>query len=472
MATVQLIVTNATIYFPETDLRISGTITVEDGRISSIRQGPAAPEELAQAQQVLDAGGKLLIPGGIDPHVHLRDPGNPERETFATGTMAAAAGGVTTLMEHPISKPPQYSVKILENRIRVADAQAFVDYAFVGAAGGRQPERIQALARDGRVLAFKTFLHQPPNGRDLEFEGLTMADDYELYRGLEAVAGTGLHCLVHAEDNDLIQGLTAQFQAQGKRDPLAHTQTRPTIAEVASVARVITFARETGAVVEFCHISTPEAAQLIKEEKARGTKLILETCPHYLMLSTRDLVQHGPFAKCNPPLRTPEARDRLWDYVQDGTVDIIGSDHAPFLLEEKLKGEADIFQAMSGFPGIDLRMPLMMTAVKQGKLTLKRCVELLSVNPAKVFGIYPRKGTIQVGCDADFTVLDPDRPFVVDRGAMYTKSKETARVYEGWTLYGQAIHTVVRGRVVMRDGVVDPACQGWGELITRLEGAP
>lgn len=469
MENIQLIVKNAKIYFPETDRYALGGLIVNNGKISAIKEGEIGPELVKQAQEVLDAAGKLLIPGGIDPHVHLRDPGNSERETFATGSMAAAAGGVTTIIEHPISKPPQYSAEILQRRIDVASPQAFVDFAFIGAAGGKIPERIQELADDGRVLAYKTFLHEAPNGRDLEFEGLTMANDYELYQGLRAVAKTGLHCMVHAEDDDLIKGMIARFKAEGKTYPVAHTETRPTISEVASVARVITFAKETGAIVEFCHISTPEAAQLIKEEKAKGTKLIMETCPHYLLLSTEDLAKHGPFAKCNPPLRVPEDRDRLWDYIADGTVDILGSDHAPFLLEEKTRGMDDIFQAMSGFPGIDLRMPLMMTAVKQGKLSMKRCVELLSVNPAKVFGLYPQKGTIQVGCDADFTILDPDQTFTVDKEKMYTKSKNIAHVYDGWTLYGQAIHTVVRGRVVLQNGAVDPACQGYGQLVTRQE---
>lgn len=468
MGKAQLLVTNANMYFAETDTYVYGSLVVDKGKISAFLAGKPEDQELPEAEEVLDAGGKLLIPGGIDPHVHLRDPGNSERETFATGTMAAAAGGVTMLIEHPISKPPQYCVEILQNRIDVANPQAYIDFGFVGAAGGKKPEKIGELAADGRILGYKTFLHEAPNGRDLEFEGLTMANDYELYRGFSAVAATGLHCLVHAEDDDLIKGLIAQFKAEGKTYPVAHTETRPTISEVASVSRVINFAKETGAVVELCHISTPEAAQLVAEEKAKGTKLILETCPHYLFLSTEDLTKHGPFAKCNPPLRSPEDRDRLWSYVQDGSVDIIGSDHAPFLLEEKLRGAEDIFQSMSGFPGIDLRLPLMLTAVKQGKLTLQRCIELLCIRPAQVFGVYPRKGTLRVGGDADFAIVDFDQEFTVDREKMYTKSKEIARVYDGWKLYGQTIHTVVRGRVVLRDGVVDPDCQGYGQLITRV----
>ena len=188
MESIQLIVKNAKIYFPETDRYVLGGLIVNNGKISAIKEGEIGPELVKQAQEVLDAAGKMLIPGGIDPHVHLRDPGNSERETFATGSMAAAAGGVTTIIEHPISKPPQYSAEILQRRIDVASPQAFVDFAFIGAAGGKIPERIQELADDGRVLAYKTFLHEAPNGRDLEFEGLTMANDYELYQGLRAVA--------------------------------------------------------------------------------------------------------------------------------------------------------------------------------------------------------------------------------------------------------------------------------------------
>lgn len=465
MKPVQLMVKNAIIYIPETDTYLNGSLAAEDGIIVAMGRGTLPFE----AERTLDARGMLLLPGGVDPHVHLRDPGNTERETFATGTMAAAAGGNTMLVEHPISKPPQYSPEILQRRIDAAKPQAFVDYGFVGAAGGARPHSILQLAEDGRILGYKTFLHAPPNGRKLEFEGLTMGDDYELYRGLQAVAKTGHHCLVHAEDDDLIKGLTAEYRARGKVYPLAHAETRPAIAEAASVRRVIGFAKETGAAIEFCHISTPEAARIIKEEKQKGTRLFMETCPHYLLLSTDDLQEKGPYAKCNPPLRSPQDRDRLWDYIEDGSIDMIGSDHAPFLKEEKERGREDIFQAMSGFPGLELRMSLMLTAVKQGRLPLKRCVELLCVNPAKIFGIYPQKGTLQIGGDADFTIVDMDNQFTVKRESMYTKAKEIAWVYEGWRLYGRPVFTAVRGRIVLEEGVVDPSCRGHGTLVTRRQ---
>ena len=295
-----------------------------------------------------------------------------------------------------------------------------------------------------------------------------MANDYELYKGLSAVAETGMHCLVHAEDDELIKGLIADFKSEGKTYPLAHLETRPTISEVSSVARVIEFARETGASVEFCHISTPEAAEIIADGKKEGLKLILETCPHYLLLSSEELDKFGPFAKCNPPLRKPEDRDKLWAYIEDGSIDIIGSDHAPFLMEEKTRGNENIFDAMSGFPGIDLRLPLMLTEVKKGKLSMKRCIELLSKNPAKVFGIYPQKGNISVGADADFTIVDFEHKFTVSKENMYTKSKDIAKVYDGWELYGKPLYTVVRGNVVLENGYVNEDMEGIGNLVTRF----
>lgn len=468
MKKVDLIVKNANLYLSETDTYVLSNIIVNEDKFEAIMKADIDVESLYEASKIIDADGMLLLPGGIDPHVHLRDPGNTERETFATGTMAAAAGGVTTLIEHPISKPPQYNVDILDNRISIANKHAFIDFGFVGAAGGKHPECILELSRDKRVLGYKTFLHEAPNGRDLEFKGLTMANDYELYKGLSAVAETGMHCLVHAEDDELIKGLIADFKSEGKTYPLAHLETRPTISEVSSVARVIEFARETGASVEFCHISTPEAAEIIADGKKEGLKLILETCPHYLLLSSEELDKFGPFAKCNPPLRKPEDRDKLWAYIEDGSIDIIGSDHAPFLMEEKTRGNENIFDAMSGFPGIDLRLPLMLTEVKKGKLSMKRCIELLSKNPAKVFGIYPQKGNISVGADADFTIVDFEHKFTVSKENMYTKSKDIAKVYDGWELYGKPLYTVVRGNVVLENGYVNEDMEGIGNLVTRF----
>ena len=436
-------------------------IGVRDGKIVAI----AEPGESFEAKEVLDLQGQYLIPGAIDTHMHVRDPGHVERGNFYTETLAAAAGGVTTIMEHPISVPPQYNVEILENRIQRAKQQCVVDFCFYGAAGGEFPEEITKLADDGRIVAYKTFLHAAPNGREQEFKGLTMADDGQLIVGMRELAKTGLLCAFHAEDNDLIQYYTKKFKEEGRTSGRDHALSRPVITEVQSVERVLRFAKETGARVEIAHVSTPQAMELIKNAKQSGMDVYAETCPHYLFLNEDDLEKFGPFAKCNPPLRRQELVDKLWNYVNDGTVDYIGSDHSPFLYEEKTRGLQDIFAAVSGFPGVDLRLPLMLNAVTEGKIKLEKVIELVCVNPAKVFGIFPQKGVIRVGADADFAVFNFDHSTIVDKRKNYSHAKDIAIPYDGKKLNCQISYTILRGRILMKNGVVDESAKAYGKLV-------
>ena len=435
-------------------------VGVKDGKIVLICDDDNMPE----AKEIMNLDGQYLIPGTIDTHMHVRDPGHTERGNFYTETLAAAAGGVTTILEHPISIPPQYNVEILENRIRRAEEQCVVDFAFYGAAGAEYAEEITRLAADGRIVAFKTFLHAAPEGREAEFKGLTMADDAELYKGMTELAKTGKIAAFHAENNDMIAANIKRLREEGKVSAEYHGISRPPIAEITSAERVLGFAKETGARVEIAHVSVPEVMQMLKEAKEKGMDVYCETCPHYLFLTEDDMLKYGPFAKCNPPLRSREMSDRLWDYVNDGTVDYIGSDHSPFLYEEKTRGLEDIFAANAGFPGVDLRLPLMLDAVHDGKVALERVVELLSVNPAKCFGIYPQKGVIAVGSDADFTVFDMDKNTIVDKEKNYSHAKDIAIPYDGRKLRGQVTCTIVRGRVLMRDGVVDESAKAYGKL--------
>ena len=458
-----LLLTNAHAYlegvFSDVNIAVSG------GKIAAI----LSTDQLPQAKTVLDLQGQYLIPGTIDTHMHVRDPGHVERGNFYTETLAAAAGGVTTIMEHPISVPPQYNVEILERRIAQAEPQCVVDFCFYGAASAKHAQDITKLAEDGRIVAYKTFLHSPPEGREQEFEGLTMADDAELMIGMQELAKTGLICAFHAENNDLTSYYAKKFQAEGRVSGRDHAYSRPPFTEIQSVERVLRFARETGAVVEIAHVSTPQAMELVKRAKADGVKVYLETCPHYLFLTEDDLERFGPFAKCNPPLRTKELSDGLWAYINDGSVDYIGSDHSPFLYEEKARGLDNIFKAVSGFPGVDLRLPLMLNAVQEGKLSLERCVELLCVNPAKCFGIYPQKGVIRVGADADFASFDLSGEMVVDKAKNYSHARDIAIPYDGWHLKCKLTHTILRGRVLMTDGVVDESAKGYGQLVTRAK---
>ena len=443
---------------------IQSGVAVKDGKIIAI----AADDYLPSAKEVIDGCGQHLLPGGVDPHVHFRDPSKNERETFMTGSMAAAAGGVTTVCEHPISLPPPYSPELLRRRIEIADRQSLVDFVFFGAAGADKLDEIPKVAKE-EIVAFKTFFHEPPEGRDLEFAGLTMANDAQIYDGFQAVAKTGKILAIHAENNDIIANQIKKLRAAGAVSGMHHADSRPPISEIEAVAKVLCLAKATGTRVQLCHISTNEAAELVKQAKNSGQEAYLETCPHYLFLNETALEKFGPFAKCNPPLRKQEIVDALWKYVQDGSVDMIGSDHGPFLTAEKETGYKDIFVAPAGFPGIDLRLPLMLTAVKQGKLSIERVLELISANPAKIYGLYPQKGAIQVGADADFVMVDLEREFVVDRTKGYSRSADTARVYDGWTLSGLPTMTMVRGKIVMKDGVVSAENEGWGQLVSAIK---
>jgi len=432
-------------------------IGVKDGIISIISK------EKLTAEKVIDAKGKIVLPGTIDPHVHIRAPGHDERETFESGTKDAASGGVTTVIEMPISTPPPHSPELVQRRMDIASQEVVVDIAFFGAAGTDCLEDIIPCAKSG-IVAFKTFLHEAPPGRKEEFIGLTAPNTGDQYELMEKVAKTGIMIGFHAENNDMINKNIARLRSEGKTSPLYHGRSRPPVVEIETVAKILLFAEKIGTKVEICHISTPEVVELVNRAKSKGVYAIAETCPHYLFLNENALEKVGVFAKCNPPLRSEEERVKMWEFVRDGSIDIIGSDHAPYTKEEKERGSEDIFTPPAGFPGLSTRLPLLFTAVKEGKIRLDKMVELICENPAKIFGFYPQKGTIAVGSDADFVIFDPDKKDIISKDKMFTKCRDSALVYDGWEVYGKPEKTIVRGKIVFDNGeiIVSP---GYGEII-------
>jgi allantoinase len=436
-------------------------VAVRDGRIVAITVPDAAPP----AQAVYDAGDHPVLPGIIDPHTHMRDPGHTHREDWTNGTQAAAAGGVTCVIEHPNAVPPVSSAEHLRHKREIAAAKAVVDFALFGGAGEGSVDRMAEQAAEG-VVAFKTFLWPYPDRSD-EFEGIYTVDDGVLYRIFEEAARLGIPSCVHAESYQLVRMFTERMIDAGRQAPIDHEDFRPVVAEVEAVWRTMVMAGEAGAQLNLLHISSGSAATAVKTWRQIGGRgVTVETCPTYLTLTKERMREVGPYAKINPPLRAADEQSRLWERVADGTVDTIGSDHGPHEFEAKERGWDNILRAPAGAPGVEVALPVMLTHVDAGRLSLSQLVELMSVRVARLYGLYPRKGAIAVGSDADFVVVDPTRRRQVAAEHLHAKDPRVSRMFEGFETVGAPVLTVVRGRPVMQDGEVigEP---GYGQFVAR-----
>lgn len=423
-------------------------IAVNDGKIKAV----LPPNKHPPAYQYIDADGLHILPGIIDTHVHLRDPARPDREDFRSGTSAAAAGGITTILEMPISEPPTNSGPILTERRHEVQQRALVDFALYGAVGHDNVHEVQGMAEAG-AIAFKTFLTAAPPNRDAEFAGLCCPNMGDLPRVMQAVAQTSLRHCFHCEHEDLLQTYIGQMKAARRGDGLAHAESRPPLVEDVSVASVLAIAAETRTPVQIVHLSSLYAAQLAKDAKAQGLDVTVETCPQYLFLTFDELRKHGPFAKCNPALRSHDEMETLWGYLFDGTIDVIGSDHSPYRPEEKEQGLVDVFKATAGMPGLEPMLPLMLTAVNQGRLTLPQLVQFMSQRAAALFRL-GGKGNIAPDYDADFTLVDMSARWTFDRHQCFSKAKDLMRAYHGREMEGKVVSTLVRGKMVYHEGKI------------------
>lgn len=437
----------------------NGSLGIVSGRIAFIGD----PLGLRGEEEV-DLQGAWILPGGIETHAHIREPEMTPRSDFQSESIAAAAGGITTFFEMPISAPPQADAATLHRREELASKKSCVDFGFYGAAcGGAQ--NVQALAQAG-VLGFKAFLFDVTGEREVEFRGATASRDAQLMEALEAVAATGKILAVHAENGNLAAFFTRRVKESGRaRDLKAHGAARPEICETEAVAKILLMARAAGTRLSFCHISTKAAFEEIERARRSGQEVYIESCPQYLWLNEESASVYGPYAKYNPPIRTEGDRRALFEYARRGLIDYIGSDHGAFQLQEKLPGEKDIFLAPAGSVGFETRLPLMITSVLKNELSLRQAVRLMTTRAAEVFELWPRKGALHIGADADLTVVDPHRTVIPRREKSYSRGREIARLYEGWQLKGQVIHTLVRGAFVFKDGRPVEAMAGWGQKV-------
>jgi len=425
-----------------------GTIAVRGGRIAALLDRDARPA----TAETIDATGLHVLPGLIDPHVHTRHPGMTEREDFLSGTRAAAAGGITTLLEMPISSVPSSSAAGVRRRLESMRPDACVDFGLYGGAGEENLEAIQEQA-DAGVVAFKTFLQPPPPARLEEFRGLWCTSPVALREVMASVAATGLRHAFHCEHAPLFLELQRRLEVAGRVDGPAHADSRPPIVEETSVAMLLAMAEEARAAVHAVHLSSPRSARLVADARARGVDVTAETCPPYLFLTREALGLHAGFAKCNPPLREAADVEGLWEAVRHGTIDVIGTDHSPFLDEEKARGFQNIFLAPPGLCGLEIVAPLMLTAAHDGRLSLPRVASLLSTRAAEVFAL-PGKGRLEPGADADLTLVDLTADWTFDHRRCLSKSRGNMRVFDGLRLLGRVVSTFVRGQRVFHDGEV------------------
>lgn len=450
-----LVVAGGTVVLPD-GVRRAG-IAIDGGRIVAVGPDEALPE----ARDRVDATGLHVLPGVIDTHTHARDPSVDAREDFGSATAAAAAGGITTILEMPISTPSVHSVETFERRVEIVQPKAHVDFGLYGGAAGDNLAEIEGLAAAG-VVGYKTFRTPVTKGREREFIGLCAPDPADYYAALLEVAKTGLVGAVHAEDAQLLAANQRALQAAGDRGPLSHARWRPEYVELASVAQSIELALGAGARLQLAHCSNPTAVALAAAARARGP-VTVETCPHYLFLTEADIERHGPFAKINPALRSQASVDGMWAAIATGDVDVIGSDHSPFLVEEKAPFADDMWGALPGAPGLESLLPLMLTAAADGRVSLEAMVALTSGNAARIFGLRD-KGAIRVGADADLAIVDLGHEGVIDTSTWLTRSRATAAVWDGRRVRAKVRSTVVRGRTVYRDGQVTGQ-PGWGRLV-------
>jgi dihydroorotase (multifunctional complex type) len=441
-----LLIRGAMVVRPEGQRRLD--VGVRGDTIAALLQ----PDTLVEAYETIDATGKHLLPGVIDIHFHVRAPAYPARGTWESETRAAAAGGVTTVFEMPISKPCCATPEIFISRREQGKREAVVNFALYGAPGMLKAELVQGMAAEG-AIAYKIFTTDPVPNRLDEFEGLCVPEEWQQLRALELVKETGLLTVVHAESQPLMNYYTALLKATGRNDALTHGESRPPLVEALAISKIATINDLVGTRLHIAHVTSAHALQTLR--KWQGHQDISgETCPQYLLFTEQALTEFGSYAKINPPLRKPSDIEALWEGVRDGSLMAVTTDHSPFTVEEKERARTDIWAAPPGAPGVEFLVPMMLDAVAQGRVTLEQAVALISSNGAKRFGIYGRKGLIAEGADADLTLVDLSAKTVVDRAKEFSQSKHTDYFFHGKTFQGKVVRTIVNGKTVFANGEV------------------
>ena len=453
MKTVDLLIKGGSVVSPTAT--IEADIAIDGERIVGIAAGEMSPP----ARETVDASGLHVLPGAVDSHVHFREPGYDHKENWETGTAAAACGGTTSVFEMPNTHPPTGTLEALRDKQARAKRQAHVDYGIYGLLDEDNIDRLEDLTRAG-VSGFKCFMGNT-------FGDLPAPSDGAMLEGFEILARLGMRCTVHAENASIMARREAKMKEAGRNDARAHLAARPEICAIEAVGRATAFAEWTGARLHIAHKSSADGLDLVRRAKARGVDVTVETCPQYLIFSVDDMDALGGQLRVNPPIREKGHAEALWAALHDGTIDMIATDHAPHLPEEKASNS--IWECECGFPGVETQMPIMLTQVAERRLTLNQYVEWSAAAPARAWGCYPRKGAIAPGSDADIAIVDLGAEGRIARDRLHSRSRMTP--WHGFETKGRVVHTLVRGKIVVRDGHL-AGTPGWGRPVIQDMPAP
>jgi len=467
-----LLISNGTIV---TDSAVfTADLLIRQGKIAAVGPGLQAPDA-----EVLDASGKLVLPGGVDPHVHLDLPmfGTVSSDDHYTGTKAAAFGGTTTVIDFVSLDFPTFRQSV--DAWRVKAEKAAVDYAahmnltrFDDAVAAELPSLLEM-----GITTVKTFT---------AYNNRLRLDDGSIFKALRMTRDCGMLMLLHAENGDVIELLVTEALASGRRTPEWHAKTRPAWGAVESALRAFALSATADAPLYLVHMNTAGEVDMLQYARERGLKVMGETCPQYLFFTEDDLRRpDGAKWICSPPVRSAADNTRLWQGLANGTIQTVGTDHCPFFFDGtkpilyegkpvaipgKELGRDDFTKIPNGLPGVQDRLPVLWTAgVGSGKLTAQQFVALTSTNPAKIFGLYPRKGALLPGSDADLVLWDPQKK--VKYGVALSHQRTDYNLYEGWELTGYPEKVFLRGRLIV-DGETWLGKAGMGEFLHRQPGAP
>jgi len=443
---VDLVLSNTKAYIDNEIVNCS--LAINQGKIFKI----GTEANMPRTDTKIDLKNLLVLPGLIDVHVHLRDEGKAYKEDFCSGTAAAAAGGITTVLDMPNNKPVTMSVETLRGRMKVAERKILVNVGFYSEFPKNMKET-EEIIREGAV-AFKLYMAE-------QVGGLNIDDDYALLEAFKTVSRLKVPVAIHAEDKTALKKAEDELKRANCNDIEAFLKAHSEKVEVTAVERLLNIAAQTNVHMHFCHISTENGLNAIIDGKKSGMKLTCETTPHYLFLSVDDLRRIGTLALTMPPMREKHHIATLWNGIKNSWIDILASDHAPHPLGQK---EAkSVWDVKVGIPGLETTLPLLLTEVKRGRLSITDIVRLMSEKPAEIFRLKGR-GCLKEGNNADVVVVDLDRKHKIDSSRFHSKAKYSP--FDGWNVEGKPVKTFVGGRLIMDEEEIVGEV-GSGEIIRR-----